>query len=119
VQVNGTSPVSALLYAWPWRPLELSALKAYAQPNKVVSQFAKVSLAEWTNRIWDCLNDRGKFVRPPSLVQLFNPQSARGYSLLKPSCTYPFTITLDRSFPTLRGPYRSDRQIHRSLRDTL
>src|SRR5262245_40630503 len=67
--------------------LILSRMKAYAGPNKVVSEFANMPRAEWTERVWDCLNGGCKFTRPTALVQLFNPQSARGYALLKPSCT--------------------------------
>ena len=67
--------------------LILSRMKAYAGPNKVASEFATMPSAEWTSRVWDCLNGGRKFTKPMALVQLFNPQSARGYALLKPSCT--------------------------------
>jgi hypothetical protein len=65
----------------------LSRMKAYAGPNDVVSLFATLPAAEWTRRIWDCLHGGRRFTRARALVQLFNPQSARGYALLKPSCT--------------------------------
>jgi hypothetical protein len=65
----------------------LSRMKAYAGPNDVVSLFATLPAAEWTRRIWDCLHGGRRFARARALVQLFNPQSARGYALLKPSCT--------------------------------
>jgi hypothetical protein len=65
----------------------LSRMKAYAGPNEVVSLFAKLPAAEWTRRIWDCLQGGRRFTRARALVQLFNPQSARGYASLKPGCT--------------------------------
>jgi hypothetical protein len=65
----------------------LSRMKAYAGPNKVVMQFARLPRVEWSRRIWDCVGGGRRFVPAPALVQLFNPQSARGYALLKPGGT--------------------------------
>ncbi|HKE26762.1 MAG TPA: hypothetical protein VKB88_30625 [Bryobacteraceae bacterium] len=65
----------------------LSRMKAYGGPNKVVTQFARLPRAEWSRRIWDCVNGGTRFLPSSPLVQLFNPQSARGYALLKPSGT--------------------------------
>jgi hypothetical protein len=64
-----------------------SRMKAYAGPNKIVVQFARLPRAEWSRRIWDCVGGGCRFVPPSALVQLFNPQSARGYALLKPNGT--------------------------------
>jgi hypothetical protein len=61
----------------------LSRMKAYAGPNNVVAQFAAWPRARWTSRVWESLNGNGRFTRRSNLVQLFNPQSARGYALLK------------------------------------
>src|SRR5215471_2685086 len=65
----------------------LSRMKAYAGPNKIVAQFARLPRAEWSRRIWDCVGGGCRFVPSSALVQLFNPQSARGYALLKPNGT--------------------------------
>ncbi|HXB74926.1 MAG TPA: hypothetical protein VNY05_42235 [Candidatus Acidoferrales bacterium] len=65
----------------------LSRMKAYAGPNKIVMQFARLSRAEWSRRIWDCAGGGRRFVPSSPLVQLFNPQSAMGYALLKPNGT--------------------------------
>ena len=65
----------------------LSRMKAYGGPNKVVMQFARLPRSEWSSRIWDCVNGGTRFLPSSALVQLFNPQSARGYALLKPNGT--------------------------------
>jgi hypothetical protein len=65
----------------------LSRMKAYAGPNKIVMQFAQLSRPEWSSRIWNCVGGERQFVPRSALVQLFNPQSARGYALLKPNGT--------------------------------
>jgi hypothetical protein len=65
----------------------LSRMRAYAGPNRIVMQFARMPRAEWSRRIWDCVGGGWRFVPSSALVQLFNPQSARGYALLKPNGT--------------------------------
>src|SRR5215469_2554947 len=65
----------------------LSRMKAFAGPNRVVSQFAGSSPAVWAKRVWECLHGNQSFGAASPLVQLFNPQSAAGYALLKPSST--------------------------------
>lgn len=65
----------------------LSRMKAYAGPNKIAMEFARLPRAEWSRRIWDCVGGGRRFVPSSALVQLFNPQSARGYALLKPNGT--------------------------------
>ena len=74
----------------------LARLKAYAGPNKVVAGFAKIEEEEWTASIWHGLQGRHKFVFRAPLVQLFNPHSAKGYALLKPTSTNRSDKTKDR-----------------------
>jgi hypothetical protein len=74
----------------------LARLKAYAGPNKVVAEFAKIEEEEWTASIWHGLEGRHKFVFRAPLVQLFNPHSAKGYALLKPTSTNRSDKTKDR-----------------------
>jgi hypothetical protein len=80
----------------------LSRMKAYGGPNQVVTQFARLPRAEWSRRIWDCVNGGTRFLPSSALVQLFNPQSASGYALLKPNGTNRRDKTKDAwgsSFP--------------------
>jgi hypothetical protein len=74
----------------------LARLKAYAGPNKVVAEFAKIEEEEWATSIWNGLEGRHKFVFRAPLVQLFNPHSAKGYALLKPNSTNRSDKTKDR-----------------------
>jgi hypothetical protein len=74
----------------------LDRMKAYAGPNKVVSRFVALKRAAWESRVWDCLHGRKDFVFTSPLVQLFNPESAKGYSLLKPSGTNRADRTKDQ-----------------------
>jgi hypothetical protein len=74
----------------------LARLKAYAGPNKVVAQFTKIEEEEWAESIWNGLEGRHKFVFRSPLVQLFNPHSAKGYALLKPTSTNRSDRTKDR-----------------------
>jgi hypothetical protein len=65
----------------------LGRLKAHGGPNQLVSRFAKMRRNEWESSIWKCFHGESDFVRSSALVQLFNPQAAKGYALLKPSGT--------------------------------
>ncbi len=65
----------------------LGRLKAYGGPNQIVSRFAKMNKDAWETEIWECLHGSPDFVFSSALVQLFNPQAAKGYALLKPSGT--------------------------------
>lgn len=65
----------------------IARLGAEGGPNKLVSEFHRISPAEWARWVWQGLNGRIDFITKPSLVQLFNPQAARGYSMLKPAGT--------------------------------
>jgi hypothetical protein len=65
----------------------LARLKAYAGPNRVVSRFARMRREEWTRSLWNSFEGQRDFVFSSPLVQLFNPHSAKGYALLKPSGT--------------------------------
>jgi hypothetical protein len=55
--------------------------------NKLMNRFSRLTAYEWEQTVWDGLRGRNEFITHPSLVQLFNPHAARGYSLLKPSGT--------------------------------
>jgi len=46
-----------------------------------------MSQEEWTRSVWSAFQGQREFLSSPPLVQLFNPQSANGYALLKPSGT--------------------------------
>src|SRR5215469_10777859 len=65
----------------------LARLNAYGGPNRVISEFARMTQEEWTRSVWSAFQGRREFVSASPLVQLFNPQSANGYALLKPSGT--------------------------------
>lgn len=65
----------------------LGRLNAAGGPNKIVREFARLPREEWRQRVWNGLHGGKDFVTRPLLVQLFNPQAARGYSLLKPAGT--------------------------------
>lgn len=65
----------------------LSRMDAAAGPNDVIEEFAHLPEQEWTQKVWSGLNGSAEFVFEPSLVQLFNPHAAKGYSLLKPNGT--------------------------------
>lgn len=62
----------------------LGRMTAFGGPNQLVSRYAQVKRAQWESRIWDCLNGESDFIFRSPLVQLFDPQAARGYSMLKP-----------------------------------
>jgi hypothetical protein len=62
-------------------------LNAFGGPNQVISRFAKMRREDWEASVWDCMNGEPDFVFSSPLVQLFNPQAARGYALLKPNGT--------------------------------
>jgi hypothetical protein len=74
----------------------LARLKAYGGPNQVVSRFARMRREEWTKSVWKSFEGRREFVFSSPLVQLFNPHSAKGYALLKPSGTKRSDKTKDR-----------------------
>ena len=74
----------------------LGRMNAYGGPNQVVSGFAKMRRDQWEAKVWDCLHDQSDFMFSSALVQLFNPQAARGYALLKPSGTNRSDRTKDR-----------------------
>jgi hypothetical protein len=74
----------------------LGRMKAHAGPNKLVSGFARMRRQEWSKSVWDSLHGRLGFAFSTPLVQLFNPQSGKGYALLKPSGTSRRDKTKDR-----------------------
>jgi hypothetical protein len=74
----------------------LGRMKAYGGPNQLVSRFAKMRREAWEAEVWECLHGSPDFVFSSPLVQLFNPHSARGYALLKPSGTNRNDKTKDR-----------------------
>lgn len=65
----------------------LARLKAHAGPNRFISRFARMRQEDWTNSLWNSFQGQHEFVFSSPLVQLFNPHSAKGYALLKPSGT--------------------------------
>ncbi|MFZ0339920.1 MAG: hypothetical protein WAL45_17970 [Terracidiphilus sp.] len=65
----------------------IARLGAEGGLNKLVVQWSRLAECDWARSVWQGLNGREDFVTNPSLVQLFNPQAARGYSLLKPAGT--------------------------------
>ncbi len=65
----------------------IARLGAEGGPNKLMLRFSQLSARQWATLVWEGLNGRADFVTKPSLVQLFNPQAARGYSQLKPAGT--------------------------------
>jgi hypothetical protein len=89
-EVHCASPSDHRLYA------VLARLKAYAGPNRVISRFVRMSREEWTGALWNSFNGQREFVFRSPLVQLFNPHSAKGYALLKPSGTRRSDKTKDR-----------------------
>jgi hypothetical protein len=74
----------------------LSRLKAYGGPNRLMTRFARMRREEWTRALWNSFEGRREFVFRSPLVQLFNPHSAKGYALLKPSGTRRSDKTKDR-----------------------
>ncbi len=74
----------------------LARLKAYAGPNRVIAEFAKMRPEDWTKNLWNSFQGQREFVFSSPLVQLFNPHSAKGYALLKPSGTKRRDKTKDR-----------------------
>jgi hypothetical protein len=65
----------------------LSRMKAYGGPNKLVSQFARMQRRDWTRSVWQSLHGEPAFAFSAPLVQLFNPQSGKGYACTKPAGT--------------------------------
>jgi hypothetical protein len=65
----------------------LNALQADSGTNKLVEGYLRHE-KEWRNLVWAGFGGESGFPCDAPLVQLFNPQSAKGYSLLKPSGTY-------------------------------
>ena len=74
----------------------LERMRAYGGPNKVISRFASTHRSQWTHSVWDALNGGQSFKLSSPLVQLFNPHSGRGYSLMKPNGTDRSDKTKDR-----------------------
>jgi len=74
----------------------LGRMKAYGGPNQLITRFAKMRREAWEAKIWECLHGSPDFVFSSPLVQLFNPQSAKGYALLKPSGANRNDKTKDR-----------------------
>jgi hypothetical protein len=73
-----------------------SRMKAQGGPNKLVSQFSRMNRQEWTQSVWRSLQGDPEFVFSAPLVQLFNPQSGKGYALTKPAGTCRRDKTKDR-----------------------
>lgn len=65
----------------------MNVLQGDSGPNKVVEEFLKLGPDEWRRVVWDAVGRSGSFPVTAPLVQLFNPQSAKGYALLKPTDT--------------------------------
>lgn len=65
----------------------LNRMNAYGGPNQLISTYARTARGAWEAGIWDCLHGREDFIFRAPLVQLFDPQAARGYGLLKPHGT--------------------------------
>ena len=74
----------------------LGRMKAFGGPNRVISSFAKLKREKWEAKIWEGFCGSRDFVCVSPLVQLFNPQSANGYALLKPSGTNRHDRTRNR-----------------------
>lgn len=74
----------------------LRRMKAYGGPNKVVSQFARMSRGEWKRRVAEGFEGRSDFIFTSPLVQLFHPHAAKGYAMLKPAGTHRRDKTKDR-----------------------
>ncbi len=74
----------------------LGRMKAYSGPNQIVSRFAKMKREEWAAKVWEGFSGNPAFVASSPLVQLFNPQAAKGYALLKPNGTSRRDKTKDR-----------------------
>jgi len=74
----------------------LGRMQAYGGLNRAISRFARMNREQLGTRVWECLHGRSDFVFSSPLVQLFNPQAARGYALLKPSGTYRRDRTKDQ-----------------------
>ena len=74
----------------------VNRMRAYGGPNRLLSRFADMKCGEWERKIWDCLHGAETFVFHSPLVQLFDPQAARGYGLLKPLGTCRDDRTKDR-----------------------
>ena len=74
----------------------VNQMRAYGGPNQLLSRFAALKCGEWERKIWECLHGAEAFVFHSPLVQLFDPQAARGYALLKPLGTYRSDKTKNR-----------------------
>lgn len=74
----------------------LGRMKAFSGPNQIVSRFAKMKREEWAAKVWEGFSGNPAFVASSPLVQLFNPQAAKGYALLKPNGTSRRDKTKDR-----------------------
>jgi hypothetical protein len=88
--VASTLPTENRMYAI------VNRMRAYGGPNQLLSRFAGMKCGEWERKIWDGLLGAEAFVFQSPLVQLFDPQSARGYGLLKPLGTYRSDKTKNR-----------------------
>ena len=74
----------------------LARMKAYGGPNRFVIQFSKLKPKTRETKVYEGFCGSHEFLFSSPLVQLFNPQSAKGYALLKPSGTRRSDKTKDR-----------------------
>jgi hypothetical protein len=65
----------------------VKALQGDSGPNKLIEEFLKRTADEWRKLVWAGFQGESGFPCDAPLVQLFNPQSAKGYALLKPTGT--------------------------------
>ena len=65
----------------------VKALQGDSGPNKLIEEFLKHTEEQWKKLVWAGFQGESGFPCDAPLVQLFNPQSAKGYALLKPTGT--------------------------------
>jgi hypothetical protein len=65
----------------------VKALQGDSGPNKLIEEFLKHTEEEWKKLVWAGFQGESGFPCDAPLVQLFNPQSAKGYALVKPTGT--------------------------------
>jgi hypothetical protein len=65
----------------------LKTLQAESGTNKLVEEFFRRTPENRQVAIWQGFTDGTSFLSEAPLVQLFNPQAAKGYALLKPTGT--------------------------------
>lgn len=93
----------------------LSRMKAYAGPNKVVSQFATLPRDVWTKRVWQSLHGEPNFTRPPSRFRGIVPDRPPWHEPSSPAWNMKGAHSLHLT--NRLGTFNSTRHRHRNIHE--